>query len=139
MDRNLISFVLLTFWFSNFSTVASNDCDNTVSTWRPKSNIDRAMLGIDIAKMKPMPIMPEQNPAFKMPIFKSVFQDSNGLFQPYSFYSLTDNLICSPTFKEDFWNSMKDYVLDSASSTLSDWRLGVYSPAQYSQVLRQYL
>ena len=128
MDRNLISFAVLTFWFCNFSAFASNDCDNTVSTWRPKSNIDHAMLGIDIAKMKPMPLKPEQNPAFKMPIFKSVYQDSNGLFQPYSFYSHTDNLICSPNFKEESWNNMKDYILDSASSSMLDWNLGYQGP-----------
>ena len=128
MDRNIISSIVLTLCLSNFSAFATNDCDNTVSTWRPKSNIDRAMLGIDIAKMKPMPMKPELNPALKMPIFTSVYQDSNGLFQPYSFYSFSDNLICNPNFKEEYWNNMKDYILDSASSLMSDWSLGYQGP-----------
>ena len=42
MDRNLISFIVLTLCLNNFSAFASNDCDNTVPTWRPKSNFDRA-------------------------------------------------------------------------------------------------
>ena len=106
----------------------NNDCDNHVATWRPKPNIDRAMLGIDIALMKPMPLKPQQNPAYKMPIFKSVYQDSKGLFQPYSFYSFTDNLVCNAAFEEKSWNDMESYVHGSGSSSMSSWSLGYQGP-----------
>ena len=124
MDSIFLSFVL-TFLLSSFSSLVANDCDNSVPTWRPKPNIDSAMLGIDLAHMKPMP-KPEKNPARKMPIFQSVYQDSQGLFQPHTFFGQTDILICSPNFKEESWswNGTQSYL----ASSMSDWSLGYQGP-----------
>merc|ERR1719369_598135 len=102
------------------------NCD---PTWLPKPNLNRALLGIDIAKKHPMPLKPEGDPAFKQIIFNAVYRDETlGNMDVFSFIQPIDNVDCSKEFQSTSWGSMDEYIKGSSSSCMSNWYSGYQGP-----------
>merc|ERR1719369_1415995 len=102
------------------------NCD---PTWLPKPNLNRALLGIDIAKKHPMPLKPEGDPAFKQIIFNAVYRDETlGNMDVFSFIQPIDNVDCSKEFQSTSWGSMDEYIKGSSSSSMSNWYSGYQGP-----------
>ena len=101
-------------------------CD---ATWLPYPNMNRALLGIDIAKKHPMPTKAEEDPSVRSTIFNSVYRNTLlGGMEPHTFIHATDSLVCSAGFEEHSWENMKDYIKGSAESSMSSWNLGYEGP-----------
>ena len=68
---------------NSISDLSSAHCDVCVNgaqycdpTWLPEPNLNRALLGVDIAKKHPMPLKPEGDPSYRGIIFNSVFRNT---------------------------------------------------------------
>ena len=110
--------------------VANSDyCD---PSWTPKPNMNRALLGIDIAKKHPMPVNYNGDPSFKSKIFIPMYREEKGTGEGtmnlYPFVQHTDNLHCSAEFESSSSANMKQYIKSSAHSSMSGWSIGYTGP-----------
>jgi len=116
--------------------VSGHRCDICVSgaaycdpTWLPRPNLNRALLGIDIAKKHSMPTNPEINPSVKNRIFSSTYRNKEtGGMDYFHFISFTDKLACRGVYDTQSWDTMDKFIQGSAKSTMSDWNIGYTGP-----------
>ena len=104
------------------SCESATPCD---PTWLPAPNLNRALLGIDIAKKHPMPLKPEGDPSYRGTIFNAVYRNPDqGNMEPFSFIHLTDSLVCTADFEKYSWESMGEYTIGIDRNSMSDWNIG---------------
>ena len=78
----LVTQLLLAMTMAHSSLTKTQDgdcyCDSATPcdpTWLPAPNLNRALLGIDLAKKHPMPLKPEGDPSYRGTIFNAVFRN----------------------------------------------------------------
>ena len=103
---------------------ASRQTDPCDPTWLPAPNLNRALLGIDIARRHPMPLKPEGDPSYRGTIFNAVYRNADCCMEPYSFIHLTDSLVCTADFEKHSWESMLEFTIGNDRNSMSDWNIG---------------
>ena len=88
--------------------VCVNGADYCDPTWLPGPNLNRALLGIDLAKRGPMHKDPDGDPSYPGGIiFNSVYRNiEQGDMNPFNFIHLTNRPICHDQFEEYSWETL---------------------------------
>jgi len=110
--------------------VCVNGADYCDPTWLAEPNLNRALLGIDLAKRRPMPKNPEGDPSYPGGIiFNSAFRNTGeGNMKPFPFIHLTNRPICNDDFEESSWDTLEEFLKGSTKSSTSGSSIGYTGP-----------